>query len=185
MNIFYLSHNPQEAAEMHCDKHVVKMIVEYCQLLSTAHRILDGKPFQNVIEINNINRTKKKNTLWLLDDERENILYKATHISHPSSLWTMQSNENYLWLYQLLSYLIKEYQWRYEKNEHGCLKLLEPLSKLPFNIKKDVFTEPTPAMPESYIIHGDSISSYRSYYCAEKSSFATWKKREKPFWWLI
>ena len=27
---------------MHCDKHVVKMILEYAQLLSTAHRVLDG-----------------------------------------------------------------------------------------------------------------------------------------------
>lgn len=42
MNIFALSEDPREAAQMHCDRHCVKMIVEYAQLLSTAHRTLDG-----------------------------------------------------------------------------------------------------------------------------------------------
>ena len=43
MNIFVLDKNPIKAAQQHCDKHVVKMIVESGQMLSTAHRILDGK----------------------------------------------------------------------------------------------------------------------------------------------
>ena len=42
MNIFYLDTSPKTCAEMHCDKHVVKMIIEYAQLMSTAHRLLDG-----------------------------------------------------------------------------------------------------------------------------------------------
>ena len=41
MNIFYLDPRPDTAAEMHCDKHCVKMILEYAQMLSTAHRVLD------------------------------------------------------------------------------------------------------------------------------------------------
>lgn len=44
MNIFVLDRDPYIAASYHCDKHVVKMIVEYAQLLSTAHRQLDGTP---------------------------------------------------------------------------------------------------------------------------------------------
>ena len=40
MNIFELHTNPSECAEMHCDKHIVKMPIEYAQLLSTAHRFL-------------------------------------------------------------------------------------------------------------------------------------------------
>ena len=43
MNIFYLHREPDIAAQMHVDKHCVKMILETCQLLSTAHRILDGE----------------------------------------------------------------------------------------------------------------------------------------------
>ena len=42
MNIFFLHRDPEQAAKEHVDKHVVKMIVEYAQLLSTAHRMLDG-----------------------------------------------------------------------------------------------------------------------------------------------
>ena len=42
MNIFYLDKRPDNAAEMHCDKHCVKMVLEYAQMLSTAHRELDG-----------------------------------------------------------------------------------------------------------------------------------------------
>ena len=41
MNVFFLDTRPDTAAEMHCDKHVTKMIIEYGQLLSTAHRVLD------------------------------------------------------------------------------------------------------------------------------------------------
>ena len=42
MNIFALSNDPAEAAQMMCDKHIPKMIVEAAQMLSTAHRMLDG-----------------------------------------------------------------------------------------------------------------------------------------------
>ena len=45
MNIFYLDEKPMTAARMHCDKHVVKMILESAQMLSTAHRILDGNDY--------------------------------------------------------------------------------------------------------------------------------------------
>ena len=42
MNIFYLDNHTHRCAKQHCDKHVVKMIIEYAQLLSTAHRVIDG-----------------------------------------------------------------------------------------------------------------------------------------------
>ena len=42
MNIFYLDKCPVKSAEMSCDKHVVKMILESAQLLCTVHRVSDG-----------------------------------------------------------------------------------------------------------------------------------------------
>ena len=54
MNIFYLHEDPKICAEMHLDKHCTKMLVEYAQLMSTAHRVLDGK---EVIRLNKANRT--------------------------------------------------------------------------------------------------------------------------------
>ena len=44
MNIFILDKNPHVAAQMLCDKHVPKMIIESAQMLSTVHRMLDGTP---------------------------------------------------------------------------------------------------------------------------------------------
>ena len=43
MNVFYLHRDPNICAQMHCDKHVVKMCIEYAQLMSTAHRVIDGE----------------------------------------------------------------------------------------------------------------------------------------------
>ena len=41
MNIFFLHWDPEQCAQMHCDKHVVKMILEYCQMLSAAWHVMD------------------------------------------------------------------------------------------------------------------------------------------------
>ena len=38
MNIFFLHKHPVIAAQMQCDKHVVKMVLETAQMLSTAAR---------------------------------------------------------------------------------------------------------------------------------------------------
>ena len=45
MNIFYLHKDPIIALPMSCDKHVVKMILESAQLLSTCHRVQDGTEY--------------------------------------------------------------------------------------------------------------------------------------------
>jgi hypothetical protein len=42
MNIFILSQDPVTAAQMQCNKHIPKMIVESAQMLCTSHRRLDG-----------------------------------------------------------------------------------------------------------------------------------------------
>ena len=41
MNIFYLDNDPVKSAELHCDKHVVKMIIEYAQLMKTEQLTTD------------------------------------------------------------------------------------------------------------------------------------------------
>ena len=43
MNIFVVDEHPIAAANQMIDKHVVKMILESGQMLSTAHRVLDGE----------------------------------------------------------------------------------------------------------------------------------------------
>ena len=93
MNIFYLDKDPIEAAKQSCDKHVVKMIVESAQMLSTAHRMIDGKEYTDKTKAGRrIKRWKHPNT------NLEKTLYKACHTGHPSTVWVMQSAYNYHWL---------------------------------------------------------------------------------------
>ena len=163
---------------MHNDKHTVKMILEYCQLLSTAHRYLDG------IEVIGKTKTGRNVKRWKLNDERDTILYSATHINHPSAVWCRKNAANYEWLHQLLVELCKEYTFRYGKI-HKCQStgLVEALKQLPSNIANEPFTQPTPAMPDEVKIIGDSVASYRNYYINNKTHLANWKKRKVPDWY--
>ena len=182
MNIFYLDKDPKVCAQMHVDKHCIKMILEYAQLLSTAHRILDG-----TVSIG-LGKTGRKQTRYVLPDDRESVLYSATHLNHPSAVWCRQSAMNYHWLYTLLVECCKEYTYRYGKI-HKCESsgLVNRLQTTPTNINgtKD-FTEPTPAMPEDVKVPGDSINSYRRYYVMNKEHLWSWSgkinSRERPQW---
>jgi len=175
MNIFYLHNDPKICAEMHVDKHCVKMILEYAQLLSTAHRYLDG-----ILSVG-LSKSGRKQQRYVLSDDREHILYSATHINHPSAVWVRQSDANYVWLYRMFGALMDEYSYRYGKT-HACEKLVDALSYRPKNIPKGEFTEPTPAMPDHYKVAGDSIQSYKNYYLGDKTRMFSWKKRETPSW---
>jgi len=177
MNIFYLDHDVTKCAEMHNDKHVVKMILEYAQLLSTAHRVLDG-----TLSVG-LSASGRKKTSYVLMDQREPVLYSATHINHPSAIWVRQSDKNYSWLFEMFEALLEEYTYRYGK-KHACEKLVWLLEVRPNNIPRGNFTEPTPAMPDDVKIPGDSIKSYRNYYINNKTHLANWKKRTTPEWYI-
>jgi hypothetical protein len=163
MNIFYLDPNPVMCATYHNDRHVVKMILEHCQLLSTAHRILDKD---------------------CLTPRLDGILYKATHANHPSAIWVRQSNKNYLWLANMTVELCYEYTYRYGKI-HKCQDKILPwlLLYIPKNIPEGPFTEPPQAMPEEVKVPGNSVEAYRKYYINNKAHLASWKNREVPQWY--
>jgi len=175
MNIFYLNKNYKTCAEYHTNKHLISQIKESCQLLSTAHRVLDGVQY---IDSSSGRRIKR----WKLGNSYENILYKATHVNHPSAIWVRQSEANYRWLVSLLSELCKEYTYRYGKTHKceysGLVDLLYVNS--PRNISNRPFTEPTPAMPDIYKVNGDSVQSYINYYIGDKQRMFNWKNREIP-----
>ena len=180
MNIFYLDPDPQLCAMYHNDKHCIKMILEYAQLLSTAHRVIDGTLSSGLSE------TGRKQKRYVLPDSREYILYVATHINHPSAVWVRQSSANYTWLYNLFCALCDEYNYRYGKNHMTDMKLRHVLSHVPKNIPKGEFTEPTPAMPDDVKVPGNSIQSYHNYYFTNKKHLWSWKgklnSRDRPKW---
>jgi len=181
MNIFNLSNDPVECASWHNDRHTVKMIVEYAQLLSTAHRILDGQMATLIFALNGVKRKKK---LWVLDDEQKNrTLYQATHINHPSAIWARQSKQNYEWLYQLWIALIDEWRARYNHSKiHKSEILKELLATPPSNILDVGKTPVALAMPDHYKISDDPVICYREYYKLGKAHLASWKGKNAPPW---
>jgi len=175
MNIFFVDKDPQKAAISLVDKHVVKMILESAQLLSTAHRVLDGE-----VEIGQ-SKTGRKATRWVLPDGREDIFYKATHVNHPSAKWCRESVENYLWLADHLFALLDEYTYRYGKT-HKTSALAYYLQSPPLKLKEWDFTTPPSAMDIAYIISNDPVENYRNYYKIGKARMHSWKMREPPPW---
>jgi len=164
MNIFVLDKDPILAAKFACDKHVVKMVTESCQMLCTTHNILDG-----IKKENNISK-----------DGKPIILYKTAYENHPCSIWVRKTSSNYKWLYEHALALCHEYTKRYGKI-HRCQYLIDNfLFNLPKNIKDGELTEFAQAMPEEYK-NKDVVQAYRQYYIGEKLRFAKWKNGE-PQW---
>ncbi len=179
MNIFYLDKDPRQCAEWMVDSHVVKMILETAQLLSTAHRVIDGLEVQ--LELEKDGKVRKKK-VWVLDDDRNHIMYNATHINHPSAIWVRQSVENYNWLVDHLFALSDEYTYRYGKRHTTIGKMGYEIQAPPHGLRDWDWTQPPSAMAAEYIISDDPIVNYRNYYKHGKSSLHKWKNREKPEW---
>lgn len=153
MNIFFLDKNPVTAAKMQCDKHVVKMILETAQMLSTAHHVNGSQ----------------------LDPD---VLYKQTHVNHPSSVWCRASLANYTWLYEHFVALCDEYTHRYGKVHLSDTKFRELFKTVPYHVETK-FTKPPKCMPDEYKA-GTVIQSYQNYYYYTKRSFAKYTNRPCP-----
>lgn len=157
MNIFYLHQSPIKSAQMQCDKHCVKMILESAQMLCSAHRVLDG------------------------DDNADSIgMYKMAHKNHPSTVWVRENKENYKWLWEHMNALMNEYTLRYKKT-HATERLKNALKKYPKNIAQGNFTHPPQCMPDEYKM-GDTVEAYRKYYIADKMYMAKWNFTKQPQW---
>lgn len=177
MNIFYLSKKPIEAAKLHCDKHVVKMIVEYAQLLSTAHRVLDGEMYIDSSSGRRIKRWKHPEPAF------EAALYKASFINHPSAVWVRASAWNYYWLESLWVHLCKEYTYRYGKDHATYIKLAKYLQFEPNNLSFDVDAKDVTTLPQCMpddVKADDPVDAYQNYYIKYKKDFARWTHRPTP-----
>jgi hypothetical protein len=145
MNIFFLHWNPEICAQMHLDKHVIKMILETCQLLCSAVHISGAYT----------------------------PCYKLTHKNHPCAIWTRESIDNYMWLCELGLELCKEYTFRYGKT-HKCYPYIVELKSNPPPLPNIGFTTPATAMPDIYKKY-DPITAYRYYYIFDKTDILSWK----------
>jgi len=179
MNIFYLDKNPSHAAQMLADRHVVKMILESAQMLATAHRVLDGTLVKR--DFAYADGTLRKKNWYKLDRFTDHLIYGATHINHPSSVWVRQSDQHYNWLVYHMIGLCQEYTHRYGKM-HKTQTLLPYLKNLPSNIPQAGFTDPPCCMDANYIISEDAVENYQNYYKHGKRHLHSWTNRPPPAW---
>lgn len=157
MNIFVLDTDQKEAVKCLHDKHVVCMVKETAQILSTVRQALgDCLPG----------------------------LLKPTHSKHPCVIWTSQSLGNYFWLVRYFKAICEEYTYRYYK-EHAYLPLLHRFSNTKDLVFEELNLTPFAlAMPDGYKVE-DPVSSYRNYYLGEKIQNKVWTNRtsdELPVW---
>jgi hypothetical protein len=155
LNIFVLDKDPKLAAKYHADQHVVKMAIEYAQILSTVLHIT-GSPINEYV-------------------------YAPTHERHPCTLWAVESQAHWKWLWLLGHHVGNEYTKRYNKI-HMSTRVLRNLP-MPNKLIECKWLRSQPqAMPEEYKSN-DVVESYRTYYLKDKSSFARWKHSKPPYWW--
>lgn len=155
MNIFVLDLDPGKAASLHCDQHVVKMLTESVQMLSTIHH-----------EVDKLGRTD---------------IFKPTHVNHPCTIWARESRQNYFWLSGLTQHLFREYQKRYKKDEFKSYRIYQEaeLHRPPEGIKNWDLTPHVKCMPDEFKL--DSVvDSYINFYRKDKMRFARWLHSPKP-----
>jgi hypothetical protein len=156
MNIFILDTDVGANARAHCDKHVVKMILESAQMLCTvANELGVESP------------------------------YRSTHKHHPSTKWAALTRQNYQWLYELMLALNEEFMYRFGHTQNHLsvdkfirgVNLADVLSKLP----DDELTPFAQAMPDEYK-NDDAVKAYRDYYNNVKKDILHYTKRAMPYW---
>ena len=162
MNIFVLDSDPRRCAEMHCDKHVVKMILESAQMICTTHHLHPSRY-----------------------EKSYDIPYKQTHTNHPCNKWLRDSLFNYYWLFKLTEELNNEYKYRYDKDvDHKSWTAIKnlPIPDLPV----EQMTPWARAMSDEYKIgdrtYTNVIKSYHNYYINGKQHILKYTKREQPAW---
>ena len=148
MNIFVLDTDVQACARAHYDRHVVKMCLEYAQILSTAARL---RGF-------------------------EHDGYRSTHQNHPCVCWAAEEPRNWAWLYRLAQALGSEYSDRYGRVHASTLALQSLPTELSERaaIRPDVPFNFVLAMPEEF--QGDDpVEAYRAYYRKGKAHLIAYR----------
>ena len=153
MNIFYIDQCPVRAAQMQCNKHVVKMILESAQMLCTAHHELGN----------------------------HDVPYKVAHRNHPSTIWARSGAKQYRWLYRHFEALSDEYTLRYGKVHLTWQKCAQALSEPPMGIDNIEWTDPPQCMPDE-CKRASSLDGYRVYYFQYKPQVIemVWPEHRQP-----
>ena len=165
MNIFVLNKDPKIAAQDHCDKHCVKMVLELYQQLGSAARRHGATDPQMPL-------TQSGKPL------------KGGYHNHPCTRWCGDSRSNFDWAAKHAIALAEEYTYRYGK-QHACEKGIRHLAKMRDMIPEGRLTRFAQAMPDEYR-NECAVTAYRDYYSIDKRNNikVEWNKtRTHPEWW--
>ena len=186
MNLFILSSNPTEAAEAHADKHVVKMILEACQMLYSAHWVIAYPELLENKSAVGVSRAQKLLDLppSLLKAPKRGggeQAYRPVHLHHPCTKWIRASLENYIWACDLAIAIGHEFTFRYGKI-HGCQAHAEWLRQNPPLLPSLGLQTFAIAMNLEYKISDDPIECYHHYYrtSKEERGLLQYTRRERP-----
>ncbi len=173
MNIFFLSWDTSKCAELYCDQHVNKILLEIVQMLYTAWHVC-GNP----------------DVLLQAPPRKDGTPgYKSvSNRNHAMVMWVRSHINNYNWTARLGMSLAIEFNKRFKKI-HSCSPHIMWLSmNVPPRLVETrnptahysltgfpVWVTPVPqCMPEHYR-DTDLIQANYNYYRGDKLSFARWK----------
>jgi len=179
MNIFVLDLDPQKCAEYHCNKHLVKMLVEHNQIFGSIAYSCRGIRKKKEITPDFINQVFKD-----FPRKRDNQPhpYGIGYVNHPCTQWTAKSLSNYKWLISLTLEMCKEYTRRYSK-KHSCEAITHWYANNCPEIPDLGLTPFAQAMPEDCKNSANPVAAYRNYYKKYKAGFAKWPADKIPYWW--
>lgn len=201
MNIFFLSLVIEECVKFYFNKHVVKMILEYTQLLCTSYWCLDPETASSIeIKIPNDK---------LPSGFEIRKLYKKTHFNHPCAVWTRKHKNNWLFVLKLAKALCDEWRYRFshpDSKKHTCEYFLEALDVLgppkgldESKIEPDILNihglslplpqcfggAVDPIQPDNETTTYYTTQAYRKYYQSDsKLTLRNWGNRNKPSWFI-
>lgn len=167
MNILVLDEEPVVCAEYYADRDIAKKIIEYAELATMAHLLLDGKP-------------AAASRLGI------NIPTGGRRFYHcMAASWVRASSGNYLWLHALTMALVDQMHQRFgfraaftdkdASREFGRFRAkfgevpyedaLREMHKLPLNITKAPLQRFVFSVPSNCRRGIDAVAAYRAYYC--------------------
>jgi len=159
MNMFILDKSPVIAAQLNCDTHCSKMILEVAQMLCTTYHL------QGI-----------------------DAPYKPTHANHPVTKWIRSSHANFLWACIHGAALYEEKLHRTGKGHKSAdviewaiknvSKLKFPnwyLEDFPIAINDDCLCRKDSSFNES-----DPVKCYQMLYKYDKKDIAKWTNRDVP-----
>lgn len=153
MNIFYLHTSPQKAAQMMCDKHIIKMILESIQLLWSCHYSV------------NEDLSHLKLTI---------VPYRKTHFNHPSAVWVRTDVSHYVWLVLHVKELHNVYYQHFGQKMHKSYPHILFLEENVPPLENEYFQQPPQAMPDEYKQRLSQLA-YREYYIHSKKDILSYR----------